>query len=68
MSTELHLTDAERNTSAWLKIRAHLEARIDAHRRMNDHDLSPEKTAALRGKIKELQYLLAAGDSQDQHQ
>lgn len=66
--SDLHLTNAERNTSAWLRIRDHLEARMAAHRRMNDNDLSPEKTAALRGAIREIQHLLAAGETQDQHQ
>lgn len=67
-TTELVLDMADRNSTAWLKIRTHLEARLAEHRRMNDNDLTPEKTATLRGRIKEIQHLLAAGDSQDQHQ
>lgn len=68
MSAELDFSDADRNTAAWLKIHAYLLARLDEHRRMNDNEQTPERTAALRGRIAELKVLLAAGESQDQHQ
>jgi hypothetical protein len=67
-TNELALTDADRNTAAWLKIRAHLQQRLDALRRMNDNELSVEKTATLRGKIQEIKELIAAGEAQDDHQ
>lgn len=66
--TELSLTDHDRRSATWIKIKAVLEARIDLYRRQNDNELTPERTAALRGKLAELKHLLAAGESQDQHQ
>ncbi len=49
---------ADRNTSTWIAIRAHLSARIDALRVTNDTDQDEVKTARLRGRIAELKSLL----------
>ena len=41
------------------KIRTHYEERLATLRRSNDKPASAEDTAALRGQIKEVKYLLA---------
>lgn len=56
---KLHLTTEERHSPVWARLREMLEARLAAHRVANDADLSPEKTADLRGRIAELKVLLA---------
>lgn len=66
--TDLVLSLRDRNSETWLKVRTAIEARIEQYRRQNDNDLAPDKTAILRGRIQELKNLLAAGESQDQHQ
>lgn len=42
----------------WLRLRAHIERRIQVLRVKNDKAMSPEDTAALRGRIAELKNLL----------
>lgn len=64
-STDLLLTDADRNSSLWLRMAEHLEVRLYQLRRKNDNHLPVEQTAALRGSIAELKKLLAAGTRQD---
>lgn len=56
------LTEAEKHSVTWRKLCAHIEARIDAHRKRNDGDLTPEETAQMRGRIKEAKAILALGD------
>jgi hypothetical protein len=58
---ELELTEADLASALWLKIKQHLEARLDQHRRKNDNDLDPIATARLRGAIAEVKTLLARG-------
>jgi hypothetical protein len=65
---ELVLSERDRVSDVWLRLRERLLARLDLLRRQNDLDLTPEKTALLRGRIAELKNLLAAGESQDGHE
>lgn len=53
------LTPVERQDPLWLKLRAHMERRIDQLRRENDQDLEPAKTARVRGQITALTALIA---------
>jgi len=62
---DLKLTDAELVSGMWMKMRTHLQARLDLLRRQNDGNLDPTDTADVRGRIAEIKHLLAAGDSQD---
>lgn len=62
---ELTLKDSEINSPAWRRIEAYLRAQIERYRAKNDKDLPPDETANLRGRIAELNRILAAGDSQD---
>ena len=58
----LLLNEHERLSSAWLKVKAFLEAELDNRREKNDNNLSPEKTAWLRGQIEQIKIILKAGD------
>lgn len=55
------LSDGEAATPLWMKLRRHLESRLDEKRKKNDQPLSPEETSNLRGAIAELKLLLEAG-------
>lgn len=61
----LALADADLASAFWLKLRAHLQARLELLRNYIEQDIDPIKTAHTRGQIAELKKLLAAGDSQD---
>lgn len=52
------LTAADFTTDAWLRIEKYLRARREHLRAENDGDLSPERTAKLRGRIQEIGDLL----------
>lgn len=54
------LSDLEKQSAAWTKVKRHIEQRIEDLRRKNDGDLDPDDTARLRGRIAELKNLLAA--------
>lgn len=66
---ELALNRTELNSMVIDKIRRYVTARLESNRRKNDgENLDQVQTAVLRGRIaelKQLQNLLAAGDSQD---
>lgn len=53
------LNAAEKNSAVWLKIKAHLEERLEKVRLQNDADLTPDQTAKLRGRIAEIKSFLA---------
>lgn len=55
----LILNAAEAQSPLWVKIKAHLEARLDSARLKNDGDLDEVETAKLRGRITELKSFLA---------
>lgn len=67
MTTDEHnieLTDADLVGGLWPKLRTHLQARLDLHRRRNDDDLDPIQTADTRGRIAELKRIIALGDKE----
>jgi len=55
------LDELEANSAVWLKIRAHLEGRLAIAHRRNAKSMSIERTEKLRGRIAELEYLVALG-------
>ena len=57
--TSVKLTQAERDHPIWQDIKKRLELRLQSCRESNDTDLTPEKTARMRGRIEELKYLLS---------
>lgn len=59
------LTDTERHSQAWARIRLQLEARLDRYRAKLEGNLQHDETTKLRGRIAEIRNLLAAGESQD---
>lgn len=57
-AAELAPEDFHRNV-LWDKLKRYISLRVEELRRENEADLSPEKTAKLRGRIAELQSLAA---------
>lgn len=57
----MKVSDLERRTPLWLALQDHLNTRLAELRAQNDGELSPDKTAALRGRIAEVKALLALG-------
>jgi len=57
---EFRLSEYEAASPVWLKIKAQMEARLDRYRKEND-DFARDAvvTAALRGRIAELKYVLS---------
>lgn len=58
------LTDGERNSSLWRKLVKHYGERLDAARVENDREYDVEKTATLRGRIKECKYFISLDQKQ----
>lgn len=57
------LTHIERISPLWIKISTEIEKKIVSLRTKNDNDtLSERETAALRGQIKSLKFMLGLGD------
>lgn len=48
------LTDAELNSPLWLKLLAHWNKELETLRVLNDGELDELKTAAIRGRIKQI--------------
>jgi hypothetical protein len=62
VTEDFSLTSADKMSSLWMRLRAHLEDRLADARRRNDAALSDLDTAVLRGEIKSLKRLIALGD------
>ena len=60
------LTPAEISSPLWMKLKAHIEARVAGHRRTNDSNLNTEDTAKVRGRIAEGKYILGLDNSAPQ--
>jgi hypothetical protein len=56
------LTEQDKATALWLRLRAHLEDRLAAARRRNDEPQPEANTATIRGEIKALKSFIALGD------
>lgn len=54
----MKLTEAEKQSALWSKLKKHFEERLQSSRLKNDQDLSDKETAELRGRIKELKYVI----------
>ncbi len=52
------LTREDIDSPTWKRVRTRLEQRLDELRIQNDRPLSAEQTAAIRGKIAEIKFLL----------
>jgi hypothetical protein len=49
-------------TPCWKRLSQLVEERIDELRKLNDSEMSPERTALVRGGIKELKQILALAE------
>ncbi len=56
------LSETDRHSALWLKLKKHFEERIALLRARNDNDLDEAKSARLRGRIAETKYFLGLGD------
>ena len=50
------------HTQCWKRLSQLVEERIDELRKLNDSEMSPEKTSSVRGGIKELKKILALAE------
>ena len=57
-STEPVITELERQSPLWKKLKAHLEKRIETLRARNDSDRDAFDTAKIRGRIAEVKVIL----------
>lgn len=55
------LTDEDRRSATWQKIKAYMDKRVELLRAKNDKNLDERKTALLRGSIAELKHLMNLG-------
>ncbi len=60
---EFTLSEDDRHTVLWLRLKVHLTEQLDAARSKNDRPQSEPDTASLRGEIRALKRILALGDS-----
>jgi hypothetical protein len=60
--TPFELSDNDKASSLWLRLKAHLEDRLATARVRNDAVLPEAETAALRGEIRSLKRIIALGD------
>jgi len=58
----MKLENVDINSSTWIKIKDHLNERLNALRLQNDGDKTPDETSKLRGRIAELKMFLAIGE------
>lgn len=56
------LTDYDKVSSLWLRLKDHLLDRLAAARLRNDEPRTEQETATLRGEIRIIKRLLALGD------
>jgi hypothetical protein len=59
----LTLTDQERESPLWKRLRAHYEKRLTSLRSQNDDPSSEHDTARRRGRIHEVKTLLSLNDA-----
>ena len=55
------LTESERQSAVWLKLKEHYEERLNVLRMKNDNLLDEITTASLRGEIRMIKQFLAIG-------
>lgn len=64
MTPPFGLTETDKASATWLRLKTHLQDRLDTARVRNDHGQTEAETAALRGEIKTLKALLSLGEDQ----
>ncbi len=57
------LTPADKHSPTWMRLKEHLNARLQTLRIQNDAEATPEQTANRRGRIAEIKFLLTLDDS-----
>lgn len=62
MKSKFALTQVDRDSDLWRRLRAHFEASLGELRKQNDASMSDVDTAALRGRIQQLKTNIALGD------
>ena len=55
---DFRLSESDKASGLWLRLRSHLEDRLGTARLRNDATLDPSATAAIRGEIKTLKVLI----------
>lgn len=60
---DFKLTESERHSACWIRLKEYLEEKLAEYRRKNDSSLSHEETMKIRGKIHALKDLLEVGES-----
>lgn len=63
--SETQLSEVEKNSSAWHKIKTYAQKKIDTLRKNNDCAMDELKTAWLRGEISALKALLSAAEPEE---
>lgn len=61
----MKLTEHDKQSSTWIKLKAHIEGEIDILRQRNDADSDAVATAKLRGRIFELKRILSLATSDE---
>lgn len=56
---QFRLRSSDTASETWIRLHKHYTDRLERLRTQNDADQSPEKTAMLRGQIREVKALLA---------
>lgn len=59
---DFKLSETERHSACWTRLKEHLEEKLAECRRKNDGNLSHEDTMRLRGSINTLKNLLEVGE------
>jgi len=59
MPSDYRLTDGDKASSTWIRLKAYLETRLADARIRNDGALTETQTAAVRGEIKTLKHMIA---------
>lgn len=58
------LEQSDKVSPTWMKLRQHFEEELATLRKMNDGKLDEVATARLRGRIREVKYVLSLGEDQ----
>lgn len=64
MSERFRLTEQEKASPLWQRLKAHLVELLEDKRRANDRMRPIEETAKLRGEIAQIRYLIEAAAPQ----
>lgn len=66
MTEPVVITELERSSAVWQKLKPYYEARLASLRAKNDGNLTPEQTQRLRGQIAEVRGILSLGTDKPQ--